>query len=105
MCSGSAGKVFGDYAMANCVPQASTRQRPVLIQMVQSLRSSIPTGPKAVPASVTLCRNMLALTKKSMTDSVQPWFDAQFASMDALGASLERLLGGATHLGGVGEGE
>ena len=90
MCGGAAGKVFGDYAMLNCVPQASTRMRPVLIQMVQSLRTSIPTD--TTPLSTTLCKNMLALTKNSVVNSVQPWFDAQFASMDALGSSLDYVM-------------
>ena len=89
MCSGSAGKVFGDFAMANCVPQASTRLRPTLIYMVQSSR--VPTGEGATMASA-LCSKMLDYTKSDMVASVQPWFDAQFASMDALASSLDYTL-------------
>ena len=91
MCSGSGGKVFGDYAILNCVPQASTSMRPTLVQMVQSLRSGPALGSDA-PLPTQLCQNMLAFTKKSMVNSVQPWFDAQFASMDALGSSLDFVL-------------
>jgi hypothetical protein len=90
MCSGSSGKVFGDYAMANCVPQASTRLRPTLIYMVQSSRF-VPTGEGTTLAS-TLCKKMLDYTKSEMVGSVQPWFDAQFASMNALAASLDYAL-------------
>lgn len=88
MCKGSAGKVFGDYAMTNCVPQASTRLRPTLIYMVQS-SNYISTGE---PQASTLCTKMLAYTKSEIVGSVQPWFDAQFASMDALAASLDYVL-------------
>lgn len=90
MCSGSAGKVFGDYAMANCVPQASTRLRPTLIYMVQS-SNYVPTGDGTATTSA-LCQNMLDFTKSEIVGSVQPWFDAQFASMDALSASLDYTL-------------
>ena len=90
MCSGSAGKVFGDYAMANCVPQASTRLQPTLIYMVQS-SNYVPTGDRATPTSV-LCQKMLDYTKSEIVGSVQPWFDAQFASMDALASSLDYTL-------------
>lgn len=90
MCSGSAGKVFGDYAMANCVPQASTRLRPTLIYMVQS-SAYVPTGDR-VSAASTLCKKMLDFTKSEMVGSVQPWFDAQFASMNAMAASLDYTL-------------
>ena len=90
MCSGSTGKVFGEYAMANCVPQASTRLRPMLIQMVQS-SAYIPSGDRVTPASA-LCRKMLDFTKSEMVGSVQPWFDAQFASMNALSSSVDYTL-------------
>jgi hypothetical protein len=90
MCSGSSGKVFGDYAMSNCVPQASTRLRPTLIFMIQS-SSFVPSGLESAPA-VTLCKKMLEYTKSEMVGSVQPWFDAQFASMNAFAASLDYSL-------------
>ena len=87
MCSGSAGRVFGDYARLYCVPQASTRLRPVLLQMIQA--SQAPPIGQGLTASQALCQNMLDYTKASMVGSVQPWFDAQFASMNALGSSLD----------------
>ena len=90
MCKGSAGKVFGEYAMTNCVPQASTRLRPTLIYMVQS-SNYVEAGEAANQASA-LCTKMLAYTKSEIVGSVQPWFDAQFASMDALAASLDYVL-------------
>ena len=91
MCSGSAGKVFGDYAMANCVSQASTSLRPVLIDMIQSAAASTAKSVGDTPATA-LCSDMIAYTKSSMVASVQPWFDAQFASMDALASSLDYTL-------------
>jgi hypothetical protein len=90
MCSGSAGKVFGDYAMSNCVPQASTRLRPTLIYMVQSSRF-VPSGEGLTQASV-LCKKMIDYTKSEIVGSVQPWFDAQYASMNALASSLDYSL-------------
>ena len=90
MCSGSAGKVFGDYAMANCVPQASTRLQPTLVYMVQS-SNYVPSGDGATSTSI-LCQKMLDYTKSEIVGSVQPWFDAQFASMDALASSLDYTL-------------
>ena len=89
MCSGTSGKVFGEYAMTNCVPQAPTSLRPVLVEMLQSVRDSSGITPR--PA--LLCQSMIDLTRRTVTASVQPWFDAQFASMDALGASLDFALG------------
>ena len=87
MCTGTAGKVFGDYAMAYCVPQASTSLRPVLLQMIQA-SSATPVG-NALPQSQALCQDMINDTKAQLMAAVQPWFDAQFASMNALGASLD----------------
>ena len=87
MCTGTAGKVFGDYAMAYCVPQASTSLRPVLLQMIQA-SSATPVG-NALPQSQALCQDMINYTKAQLVAAVQPWFDAQFASMNALGASLD----------------
>ena len=88
MCSGSSGKVFGDYAMVNCVPQASTRLRPVLLQMIQTASTLIPTGIGDSP-SFQLCKEMIDYTKTSLVSSVQPWFDAQFSSMNALASSVD----------------
>ena len=82
-----AGKVFGDYAMAYCVPQAPTSLRPILLQMIQA-SSATPVG-NALPQSQALCQDMINYTKAQLVAAVQPWFDAQFASMNALGASLD----------------
>ena len=89
MCSGSAGRVFGDYAMQNCVPQASTRLRPVLLGMIQS--ATIPNG-QGFTAGQALCRGMINYTKTQLVSSLQPWFDAEFASMDALASSFDYSL-------------
>jgi hypothetical protein len=91
MCSGSTGKVFGDYAMMNCVPQASTRLRPTLIYMVQSSKFESEMAGEGDTTS-GLCTKMLDYTKSEMVGTVQPWFDAQFASMDALASSLDYTL-------------
>ena len=87
MCSGSAGQVFGDYARAYCVPQASTRLRPVLLQMIQA-SDVVASGP-GFNSAQQLCHNMISYTKSEMVASVQPWFNAQFASLDALGSSID----------------
>ena len=56
-----AGKVFGDYAMAYCVPQAPTSLRPILLQMIQA-SSATPVG-NALPQSQALCQDMINYTK------------------------------------------
>ena len=89
MCSGSAGKVFGDYARLNCLPQASTRLRPVLLQMIQA--SAVPTG-QGQTAAQALCQQMLDYTRTSVVASVQPWFDAQFSGLDAMADSVDYAL-------------
>ena len=86
MCSGASGKVFGEYAMANCVPQASTTLKPVLLGMIQA--SSALTGDGITPAQA-LCKNMISYTRKQLVDSIQPWFETQYASLDALAASVD----------------
>lgn len=87
MCSGSSGQVFGDYARIYCVPEASTRLRPVLLRMIQA--SAAPTEGSSLNSAQRLCQGMIDYTKSQMVAAVQPWFDAQFASMDALGASVD----------------
>ena len=86
MCSWSAGQVFGDYARIYCAPQASTRLRPVLLQMVQASAAVAPGS--SLTLAQRLCQGMIDYTKSQMVASVQLWFDAQFASMNALGASI-----------------
>lgn len=89
MCSGSAGQGFVAYAMSNCLSQASTTLRPVLLQMIQAAQSTVTIG--SSPAQ-QLCRNMIDYTNSSLVDVVQPWFTAQYASLDALAASLDYAL-------------
>lgn len=88
MCSGSAGRVFGDYAKINCIPQASTTLRPVLLEMIQS--SNRVTHSKT--AAQALCQTMLSYTRTQLVDSMQPWFDSQERSLDALAASVDYAL-------------
>ena len=91
MCTGSSGKVFAEYAKANCVSQASTRLRPVLLEMIQAASGTAAKSVGDTPATA-LCNNMITYTKSSMVAAVQPWFDAQFASMNALASSLDYTL-------------
>lgn len=88
MCSGSSGRVFGDYARINCIPQASTTLRPVLLEMIQS--SNRVTS--STTAAQALCQTMLSYTRTQLVDSMQPWFDSQERSLDALAASVDYAL-------------
>ena len=89
MCSNSAGKVFGEYAMKVCVPKASARLRPILLEMVQASKDAVLIAGTLTRGANPICQRMLAYTKTQVTNSVEPWFDAQFKSMDALAASLD----------------
>jgi len=88
MCSGSSGRAFGDYAKINCIPQASTTLRPVLLEMIQSSGRTA----SATTAAQALCSTMLSYTRTSLVSSMQPWFDSQEASLDALAASVDYVL-------------
>lgn len=89
MCSGSAGKRFGAYAMQNCLPQASTTLRPVLLEMIQAASQPVVGG--MAPAQM-LCKSMIDYTNASLVNTVQPWFQSQYASLDALSASVDYAL-------------
>jgi hypothetical protein len=88
MCSGSAGRVFGDYARINCIPQASTTLKPILLEMIQSAGRVTST----TTASQALCQTMLSYTRTQLVGSMQPWFDAQEQSLDALASSVDYVL-------------
>ncbi len=88
MCSGSSGRVFGDYARINCIPQASTTLRPVLLEMIQ-LANKLTFS---TTAAQVLCSNMLTYTRSKLVASMQQWFDAQEKSLDALAASVDYVL-------------
>lgn len=88
MCSGSSGRVFGDYARINCIPQASTTLRPVLLEMIQSSNRVT----YSTTAAQALCQSMLSYTRMHLVDSMQPWFDSQEKSLDALAASVDYAL-------------
>ena len=86
MCHGTQGKTFAQYALQNCVPQASTALRPTLLQMIQASSSVSSNQAQA------LCTSMISLTKSELTGSFQPWFDAQYLSLNALAASVDYSL-------------
>ena len=88
MCSGSSGRVFGDYARINCLPQASTTLKPILLEMIQSSGRVSST----TTAAQALCQRMLSYTREQLVGSMQPWFDAQEQSLDALASSVDYAL-------------
>jgi hypothetical protein len=92
MCTESAGKVLGEHAMLNCVPRASTKLRPVLLEMVQASRDQVTYDGGLTRGANPLCTSMLDYTKSKVVDSVQPWFDAQYKSLDSLAASADYLV-------------
>jgi hypothetical protein len=88
MCSRSSGKVFAQHALSHCVPQASTTLRPKLLSMIQASAAPVGVG----SPTQQLCANMIAYTKGQLTEAVQPWFDAQYASLAALANTIDYAL-------------
>ena len=88
MCAGTEGKVFAEHALQTCVPQASTALRPQLLKLIQAASSTMGSDTQAQ----VLCASMIQMTKADLAGSIQPWFDAQYASLNALADSVDYAL-------------
>jgi len=80
------GSNFERYAMDNCYYFAPTHLKPTILGLIENAA----TGSAASVRES--CIAMAHFAKDGMTNSMQPWFDAQFKSSQALASSLDYLL-------------
>ena len=80
------GSNFERYAMDNCYYFAPTHLKPALLGLIENARTG---SASSVRES---CTAMVEFAKQGMSDSMQPWFDAQFKSTQALASSVDYLL-------------
>lgn len=77
---------LGRYAMDNCYYFAPTHLKPAMLGIIENART-------ASPASMhQSCVAMVEFAKSGLTTSMQPWFDSQFKSAQALASSVDYLL-------------
>jgi hypothetical protein len=88
MCVDAAAKGanFQRYAMDNCYFFAPTHLKPTILGLIENAASG---SAASVRES---CVAMVQFAKDGLTNSMQPWFDAQFKSTQALASSLDYLL-------------
>lgn len=80
------GANFARYAMAHCYFFAPTHLKPTILGLVENAAGG---SAASVRAS---CVAMVQFAKDGLTDSMRPWFDAQFKSTQALASSIDYLL-------------
>jgi hypothetical protein len=80
------GSNFERYAMDKCYYFAPTHLKPLVLGLIENAR----TGSAASVRES--CIAMVEYAKSGLTNSMQPWFDAQFTSMQAMASSLDYLL-------------
>ena len=72
--------------MDNCYFFAPTHLKPTILGLIENAASG---SSASVRES---CVAMVQFAKDGLTNSMQPWFDAQFKSTQALASSLDYLL-------------
>jgi len=82
----SHGANFARYALANCYYFAPTHMKPIVLALIENARTG---SPSSVRES---CIAMVEYAKEGLTTSMQPWFDAQFKSTQAMASSIDYLL-------------
>lgn len=82
----SKGSNFQRYAMDNCYYFAPTHMKPIFLGLIENAA----TGSEASVRQS--CIAVVQFAKDGMSNSMQPWFDAQFKSTQALASSLDYLL-------------
>jgi hypothetical protein len=82
----SRGANFEQYAMDNFYYFAPTHLKPTMLGLIENAR----TGSAASVRES--CIAMVEFAKSGMTSSMQPWFDAQFQSTQAMASSIDYLL-------------
>jgi hypothetical protein len=82
----SHGSNFERYAMDNCYYFAPTHLKPTLLGLIENAKTG---SPASVRES---CVAMVEFAKSGLTNSMQPWFDAQFQSTQAMASSIDYIL-------------
>jgi hypothetical protein len=82
----SKGANFQRYAMDNCYYFAPTHLKPTVLGLIENAASG---SAESVRES---CIAMVQFAKDGMTNSMKPWFDAQFQSTQALASSVDYIL-------------
>jgi hypothetical protein len=87
VCKDSAGKSVSKYARENCIWKAPTSMQPTLLGMISASEGLI-------GGDSFLCPAVIAHTRKTLENSMAPYFSTVFSSLDALGDSLDYVLTG-----------
>jgi hypothetical protein len=82
----SHGSNFARYAVDNCYYFAPTHMKPIVLGLIENTRTG---SPESIRES---CMAMVQFAKQGLTTSMQPWFDAQFKSTQAMASSIDYLL-------------
>lgn len=86
VCKDSVGHVVGAYVRDNCISTAPKTMVPVVLGMVSASEGN---GMDSL-----LCPAVIEYTRNNMVASMTPWFGAVYASLDALGDSIDYMLVG-----------
>jgi hypothetical protein len=84
VCVDSRGANFQRYMVDNCYFFAPDHLKPLMLGLIDN---AVRDG-----GVQTSCLAMVNFAKLSMSESMQPWFDAQFAATQALANSIDYLL-------------
>jgi hypothetical protein len=80
------GANFQRYAMDNCYYFAPTHLKPTVLGLIENAAGG------SAEAVLQSCVAMAQFAKDGMTSSMQPWFDAQFKSTQAMASTLDYVL-------------
>jgi len=80
ICVDGLGSNVFTQIMSGAYSQAPLAMQPMLMSYIQSNTDTS-----------FICQSMLTQTKRSITNSMQPWFSAQFASSESLGSLIDYL--------------
>ena len=74
------------FEQDNCYYFAPTHLKPILLGLIENAASGSATSVH------DLCQALVSFAKEGMTSSMQPWFDAQFKSTQAMASSIDYIL-------------
>jgi hypothetical protein len=80
------GANFRRYAMDNCYYFAPTHLKPTILGLIEN------AGTGSTQSVRESCIAMVEFAKSGIISSMQPWFDAQFKSTQAMASSIDYLL-------------
>lgn len=83
----SRGSNFQRYAMDNCYFFAPTHLKPTILGLIEN--AALGGSSESIREA---CLAMVQFAKDGLTASMQPWFDAQFSSTQALASSVDYVL-------------